>query len=581
MKKISLIACLIISIVMVQYRVMNSDMVAGKPPLKVTVWDAFGYYMYLPSICLYHDVKELKWVADIDKKYSVSGGDGIQAMKTDKGYTFKYLGGVAILETPFFLLGHFIAKHSHYPPDGFSPPYQYALGFGVIFYCILAIFLLRKLLLLYFSDLATSITLLLVCLATNFIQYAAVDNGQSHGYIFPLYVLIVYTTLKWHQQPRMVWAVLTGYIIGLAMICRPTEGIMLFIPLLWNTHNKEAARQKWQMVKQYKSQVMMAVLAGFIGVLPQLIYWKITTGSYIFDVGSKWEFLNPHFRVLFGWEKGWFIYTPVTIFFIAGMFFIKQFPFRKSVLWFCLLNIYIIIAWHDWRYGGSYSTRALMQSYPLFAFPMAALVERVNAKKWRWGFYLLGLYLVLVNLFQLNQYNTTVLHFNDMNRLYYGRIYLNPNPSPVDMSLLDNDEILRDESGYNKKIVARTDSVFRVYGNGSTSAPVLQTFLDASAAKYVNQSWLKVEADIYSTGFWQCYLNAEIKVGDTVKNTRIRLFNAISPDGATNKYAFYIRMPEFKHEPSFFNRSQFRLFITSPFEIKATIHKVTVTEFDK
>src|SRR5580700_7250713 len=135
---LSLSACIIIAIALVQYRVSYSDIKPGNPPLKVTVWDAFGYYIYLPAICKYHDYKELKWLTDIDKKYAVTGGDGWQAEKLQNGnYVFKYLGGVAILEIPFYFIGDFIASHSHYAPDGFSPPYQYALGFGVIFYCIL------------------------------------------------------------------------------------------------------------------------------------------------------------------------------------------------------------------------------------------------------------------------------------------------------------------------------------------------------------------------------------------------------------------------------------------------------------
>ena len=95
MKKIiSLLICCITSVVLLQYRVANSDIVAGQPPLKVTVWDAFGYYVYLPSICIYHDYTQLKWLPNIDKKYAVTGGDGYQALKLDNGnYTFKYLCG--------------------------------------------------------------------------------------------------------------------------------------------------------------------------------------------------------------------------------------------------------------------------------------------------------------------------------------------------------------------------------------------------------------------------------------------------------------------------------------------------------
>lgn len=571
---LSLIAIFVICITLLQYRVVNSGMKQGHAPLKVTEWDAFGYYMYLPAMAIYNDCKELKWLDSIDKKYAVTGGNGWQAMKVENGnYVFKYLGGVAIMQIPFFLVGHFVAKQSGYPPDGFSPPYQYALGFGIIFYSLLSLFILRRVLLRYFRDSTVALTLILLGLATNFIQYAAVDSGQSHAYLFVLYVLILYTTIKWHENPRMIWAALTGYIIGLAVMSRPTEAIMLFVPLLWNTHNKEVAQHKWQIVKQHRSHIICAAIAGLLGILPQLLYWKSVTGSFLFDVGSKWDFLNPHFRVLFGWEKGWFIYTPVTLLFIAGMFYIKKFPFRKSVLWFCLLNIYIIIAWSDWRYGGSYATRALVQSYPLFALPLAAFTERISTKKGRYVFYIVSAYLLFVNLFQIGQYNKTILHYNDMNRKYYSRIYLNPNPSPIDMSLLDNDEVVNDESKYQAIVLMQIEANKPVVFAANQTSPIAELPFNESGT---NEQWLKIEGKIYAPHcLWQSYLHLELKTGDSVKHAQVRLFSPISRDSATNNYAYYVSVPQY------FANAQMKVYLSSPSDFKGILEQIKITRLEK
>lgn len=554
---------------MLQYRVTYSDITRGNPPLKITEWDALGYYIYLPSLLIYDDFTKLEWLSAIDKKYGVQGGPGIPAQKVDNGnYAFKYLGGVAIMELPFFYIGHLAAKTSGYPPDGFSPPYQYALTIGCMLYCILTIFLLRRILLRWFSDLTVAVSLLAVCLGTNFIEYAVIENGQSHGFIFPLYVLVLYTTLKWHDQPKIIWACLTGFIIGFAAICRPTEAIMLFIPLLWNTQSKESAKNKWKTVRENKSHVFYAIAFGLIGILPQLIYWKAATGSFIYDVGSSWDFLTPHFRVLFGWEKGWFIYTPITVFFIAGMFFLKDLPFRRSVLWFCLLNIYIIISWRDWRYGGSYSTRALMQSYPVFALAFAAFTEKLSLSKWRWLFYGVCTYLVAVNLFQITQYRTNVLHYDDMNRRYYSRIYLNPHPAPVDISLLDDNDFLAGEKGYNTQVLLDTSLPSVSFPKGAFHIFTQEVWIVSA-----REVWLKVESSIKAPGcLWNSFLNLELRKGDSAKKAHVRLNAPLCNNDSFNRYAFYVKIPPY------FAQSHFAVFLNSPLEFNGNIQRLTITE---
>jgi hypothetical protein len=575
--KYSFIACCVIAVVFLYYRVSYSEL-GSKEQLKITTWDALGYYMYLPAMFIYQDSKELKWFPEIDKEYSVSGGWFYQASQLKSGtYVFKYLGGVAILEIPFFLAGHLAAGILGYKTDGFSPPYQWAIAIGALFYFVVTLIFLRKVMLKFFDDITTAITLILLCLASNMIQYVSIDSAQSHSYILPLYALILYTTIKWHEKPKIIWALLTGYIIGLATISRPTEAVMLFIPLLWNTHSKESSKEKWSLFYNHKSQLFTTALGGFIGILPQLLYWKYATGSFVYDVGSKWDFLTPHLRVLVGWEKGWFIYTPVTIFFMIGMFFIRRFPFKNAVLTFCLLNIYIIISWHIWRYGGSYSTRALVQSYPVFALPFAAFISKVSQTKWRYGFYVLGLYLLFVNLFQIRQYNDTILHYDDMNRKYYCSIYLNSHPTPLDMSLLDTPEILKSEKGYTSETILSVDTALYLKFSGDDSAMVTEILLSGHfQTGSTGDSWLKIESQVKITnGFHTAWLNTELRSGDALKQNRIRLFSPISQKGASNKYIFYVKVP------SGFNPSGFRLFITSQSGIDGIVGSLRITFLHK
>ncbi|MFT3885448.1 MAG: hypothetical protein QM724_08475 [Flavobacteriales bacterium] len=431
-KPLSLWAVVLLGAVLIWTRLEYTEL-RGWARLQVTTWDAFGYYQYLPAVFIHHDIERQDWVAAVDSTYHVVGTGGLyQLMDLENGNrATKYLCGTALLETPFFLLGHAIAGRTGHPQDGFSPPYQWALAFAALCYCLPALFLLRVVLLRSFSDTITALVLLLIVLATNAIQYISVDSAQTHGFLFALYCLILWATVKWHERPRVHWALLIGITIGLATVTRPTELIMLFIPLLWDTRSPAAAKAKWALVRSHRAHLGWAIAGAAMAALPQLVYWKIVTGSWVFDVGSKWDFVDPHWRVLIGWEKGWFIYTPITVLFIAGLFFMRGRPWRKSVLTFTLLNIWIVIAWHDWRYGGSYSARALVQSYPVLALPFAALLERALATRWRWPMLVLCAYLLCVNFFQIKQYNNGVIRFDGMDRASYGAVYLNAHPDPA------------------------------------------------------------------------------------------------------------------------------------------------------
>jgi hypothetical protein len=412
-----------------------------------TTWDAFGYYAYLPGSFIYKDVKKLDWYPTIEKKYHVSGGVLYQADTLKNGnLVFKYLGGVAILEAPFFAVGHIIANVSEAPEDGFSWPYQYAIMWGAVFWFLVGLIVLMKILLRYYSDKITAMTLLLIVLATNLLQYVSVDGAMSHCFLFPLYAFVLYWTIRWHESPKRSYALAIGLTIGLAIISRPTELVMIFIPILWSMDASAKLRAKWALVRNHLSHVYLALIGGFIGILPQLIYWKLVTGSWIYDVGSKWFFLNPWWRVIFGFEKGWFVYTPIAIGMVIGLFLMKGKSFRKAILTVGLLNLWIIISWSDWRYGASYSTRALIQSYPVYAFALAALLERIDFGKVRYVIPIVGTYLCFLNLFQLWQYNRTILHFDDMNYSYYKAIYWNTNPSPLDYSLLDSAMVAPDNT---------------------------------------------------------------------------------------------------------------------------------------
>lgn len=406
-------------------------------PMKITTWDALGYYMYLPATFIYKDLRELKFYPSIENKYQLQGeaGNFYQFMKTENGYyTGKYFIGVAILQMPFFLISHFLAL-SLGEGDGFSQIYQAGIGYGAVFWAFLSLIYFRRFLLQYYDDLTVGIGLLLGILGTNIFQYISVDSAQSHAWIFPLYVYILILSDTWHREKTILKSILLGLTVGAATICRPTEAIIFVIPMLWNYQKGNFWRYWWE----NRILVLWSGL-GFIAILSiQLFYWKYSTGQWVFDVGSKWHFLNPHFRVLFGEEKGWLIYTPLCWLMVWGLFLITDKKFSVSVKTFMFLNIWIVIAWAIWRYGGSYSARALSQSTPVMMLPMLAAIQFLIHSKYKILVYAAFTYFLSLNIFQIFQYNNGVLHADRNTWEYYRRIYWKTSATDEDKKYLQSD----------------------------------------------------------------------------------------------------------------------------------------------
>lgn len=504
----------------------------------VTTYDAFGYYAYLPAIFIYKDYKELKWIDEIHKRYKVLGDKLYQAHKVENGnFVFKYYCGVAIMQAPFFFIANSIAERIGYPKDGFSSPYQMAIIFSSIFYFLLGLIFLRKSLLHYFEESVVFLVLICITVATNLPQYVSIECGMSHSYLFFVYCLIIYLTIRVHNSPSKLNTFFLGLFCGLAIATRPTEAICILIPIFWKVSFYLNGQSKFAYLKQNIQFVLLPIVGGTLVLFFQIFYWYLSTGDYIYNVGSKWVFLNPYFKVLFGFEKGWFVYTPIAIFFMLGLFKLGGNAFKKSILTFTLINIWIIISWFDWRYGASYSTRALSHSYPVFALSLASLLTFLKGKKTYLLFVVIMIAMAAINIFQLYQYNNEVLHFNDMNRKYYKQIFLNPNPVPLDFSLLDTKD-------WVKK--SKIDEVRNLFAStGSIKLSSGEEIRNMVITNETRGQTIKTKIDINAMhAYWGGELLVKLFSSDTlIKSQSFRLKTPLSSFGEINRYEFYTDIP--------------------------------------
>lgn len=361
-----------------------------KPETEATIgWDVSGYYAYLPAAFIYHDMKKASFLDSVMIPKYRSTPNNIQGFTHKSGnYVFKYPIGQALQFMPWFFAANALASPLGYPADGFSLPYQVAISWGSFLVAFLGLWVSRKSLLNYFSDKATALSLLLLTFGTNYLNYSAIDNAMTHNWLFTCYALVIYFSIRYYRSPSYKWAVLIGLFCGWAMITRPTEVIIVLIPLLWGVYNRTTLRGRISALKTYFPQYLAAAVAlvavGFI----QLAYWKYAGGEWVIysyeDQGFTW--LHAHIgRVLFSYRAGWLTYSPAMGFALIGMYFLakKHTELFPTAIFYFLINLYIVSAWAIWWYGGSLGMRALVQSAALLLFPMTAFWEWILQSKGR------------------------------------------------------------------------------------------------------------------------------------------------------------------------------------------------------
>jgi len=421
-------------------------------------YDVGGYYCYLPAYFIYDDLAELQFMEEIVKKHPSTNGNWSIAENGNK--IQKYPIGLAILYSPAFGTAHFFADRWGFKQDGYSFPYQYFLSIYSVLFACMGLWLLRVSLLYYFKDFVVAIVLGIIVLATNYVVYAGLSAAMAHGYLFTLYALFIWLTILWHQKHKWWLAICIGLVYGLMIIVRPTEIIAILIPLLWGVYNKETFIEKTKLIWEYKAQVVLLVVATIPVGMIQLFYWKTFSGAWIYYSYDEYgfSFLSPYLMDgLFSYRKGWLIYTPVMVFAIAGFWHLykRNLALFWTFILFFVVNIYIVYSWDIWWYGGSIGSRAVVQSYAILAFPLAAFVAWIVQQKRALLIAWVGIVLIFADLNLMQTWQSHVAdggwQSESMTRAYYFSIIGSTQAKKEDKKYLDVGRRIRNTSGMKFK----------------------------------------------------------------------------------------------------------------------------------
>ena len=386
--------------------------------------DAVSYYAYLPATVIFHDL-QFEFTKSLPEGFE--GTIWLETAPNGKPI-LRMTMGLSMLWLPFFLAAHAAAHLLGVSTLGYSWPYSFSIFLAALTYLFIGLFYLRKLLLRYFSDLSTAVTLVMVVAATNLSYYVLSEPGMTHVYNFALFNLFIWLSLRWTGKPGLLLSVGLGLLAGLIVLIRPVNILILLFPALIGITSVKAltgritANWKW---------ILVAGAAAFTVVLPQLIYWKMQTGQFLFNSymdSGKFYFFSPQIiNGLFSFRKGWLIYTPVMVFGIAGLFFLR----KKSgelflpVVLFSVLNLYVVFSWWCWWYGGSFGMRPLIDMYGIMALPMAAFFDWIRKRREfvQTTFLYLLVAVLYLNQYQMKQYRISLLHWDSMTRAAYVGIW--------------------------------------------------------------------------------------------------------------------------------------------------------------
>ena len=391
--------------------------------------DAEGYFAYLPAVVVYNDLNfgffdEIK----DNKDYSRNGFQDYRTEATGKIIN-KYFAGTALAQLPFFMVAHMVSEPLGYRSDGYSKPYIISITIASLVYILLGLIFLKRLLRLYGIDgWNSAIVLVGFAFGSNLFCYTLVDIGLSHLYSFVFITMFLYYGKLLFEDKRTNRIYLLGILLGLIILIRPINGIILFaLPFLAESKEKFIAgiMNLWK----HKWISIMGLFLSMLIVSIQLFIYKVSTGSFfVYSYQEEgFNLLSPHmFDILFSYKKGLFLYTPIFLISLTGLYFSwKKSRFEAYTLGlFLLFLIYILSSWWNWWYGGGFSSRVFVEFIPLFAILLGVSLLKLKGKIVRASYISLIGALIIICQIQTYQYRYYIIHYENMDSEKYWESFL-------------------------------------------------------------------------------------------------------------------------------------------------------------
>jgi hypothetical protein len=190
--------------------------------------------------------------------------------------------------------------------------------------------------------------------------------------------------MKFYESPSARKTMLLGFLCGFVTLIRPTDIICMVIPFLWGVNSLNDFKSRFTFWSVKTNWILLGMLCFIILPSFQFFYWKYAINDWFAysyaDQGFSW--LKPHVVGFFlSYKSGFLTYGPAMILSYLGLYYFMRHGYERwSVVLLILISHYLITAWDIIDYGW-YSGRAVIQYFPLLAFPLASLIENMMIKR--------------------------------------------------------------------------------------------------------------------------------------------------------------------------------------------------------
>lgn len=304
--------------------------------------------------------------------------------------------GPAILWTPFLLITHvgvYLARAlgSSVPADGFSAPYRLAMAFATALYGFLGLFLAFRLARRYVEERWALLATVSIWWASSLPIYMYFNPSWSHAHSAFAVALFVW---YWHEtrisRSLAQWFLL-ALIAGLMLnVYYANASILAILAVEAIAQYFSALRRDSRPSLEHPtlSKLLLChfffAFTLFVSILPTFVVRYIIYGNP-FESGytplRDWLWSSPAFlNVLFSSNHGLFLWTPVVLFSVLGLFlFWKRTPGVGAPLLAAFLAFYVFIACYpDWAGISSYGNRFFISLTALFILGLAVFLDRLS-----------------------------------------------------------------------------------------------------------------------------------------------------------------------------------------------------------